>query len=143
MDIYEVLREDHLELLRLCEAVHETQEPQRRWERFVLLRRRIDIHTEAEGRLFYPRFQEDELYRQDAFAAVAEHDTIEERLEELERLPVDEDRWLVFFTAMEALLRAHLRHEERDLFPKARMIIADEEAAPLGERVHAFEQQAL
>lgn len=141
MDIYEVLRRDHARILALCDRVSETPEsdPMARREAFAELKRLVEVHTEAEAQLFYPRFQDDEQYRTDALEALGEHDKIGLVLDELDQMPKDDEHWMPTFSSLAGVMRRHLVYEEQVLFVEAQRVIGEDEASPLGDRVEEFE----
>ena len=65
-----------------------------------------------------------------------EHGQIKQFLFELTELPKDDPQWLPKVRELRALLEEHMAEEERDLFPKLRSALSEEENAELSKAMN-------
>ncbi len=137
MGPFDILTEQHRELEERLEALESDEgpsEPGTRREQlealFVLLR----LHAQLEERCFHPLLARVEG-RGRAHEAAEGSLAMRELMEELEELEPEADEWWARLTALEDLVSAHVREEERETFPR---LLSTLEAGEQDELRRAF-----
>jgi hemerythrin superfamily protein len=95
----------------------------------------VKAHERAEEDVVYPALRRD-APGGDAIAdaRLSEQAGIEEVLAELEKLEMDEDRFIDLFASLRESVLEHADREERETFPVLRASIGDDELDELGRR---------
>ena len=145
MNIYEVLERDHRRSLDLGARILETRndDVQAREDLFADLRRQKQVHAEAERKLFYPHLDTNNDWKEIVTRRLDEHRDFNRRLDALGNMLKKGPEWRHSFEKLYLEIEAHIRFEERELFPKLHGMLAREDAESLGERAARGEAQRL
>jgi hemerythrin-like domain-containing protein len=103
----------------------------------------LNMHTQEEEQIFYPavRQKADKETDKLVLEGIEEHRLADFMVERIQMVQPEDETYDAKFKALMETVRHHLREEERDLFPAARKLLADD-LDRLGEEMEAFEQQA-
>lgn len=127
VNIYELLKADHEEILSFCDGImgHEDIHSREAREMFLDLKKLIVAHTKAEEMIFYNALhdlsienQDDDL-RFDVVESFEEHHLMELLLRELSILEMGSARWKGKMKLLHETLRRHIEREEVELFREA------------------------
>lgn len=134
-DIYDLLTRDHRSMRRLFDQLDAIPEeaPLVRQQVYLVLRKHILDHAEAEEEVVYERLgQSDNDEMQDlVLEAREEHALIEFVLEELDELEPSDDVWSAKIKVLRDLVERHIDDEEALQMPAMRRELDEEEALEL------------
>lgn len=139
MEIYELLRRDHKAVAEMFKKIENTTELESRGRKdlFSTLRAELLAHAQAEQEVLYSPLLERVGDRDLVLEAFEEHRSIELMFDEVERCPIDDERWLAKLTVLREIVEHHVEEEEGELFKVARKHLSREEAKAIGERMLA------
>ena len=136
MDVFEELIQDHRVTEQRFAEIEQTtdRELERRQGLFRELRAGFESHELFEEEILYPEF--DQLLSTksaigDAFEAHAELDGL---LQEIEGTPANNAGWIERIRELKSRMQEHMRAEEENIFPVARLELAKTRAEELGRR---------
>ena len=137
MDAITLLKKDHELVKKLLAEGEETTEraEKTRTELFARLKSELQIHERIEEEVLYPALKNNPRSEEIAYEAYEEHHVVDVILEELEATPTSAPEWLAKFTVAKENLQHHIEEEEKELFPKARQILSDDELERMGARM--------
>lgn len=124
MNIFEALRQDHEHQRSLIRQLAETKgdSPERR-KLFGQLRDTLQAHAAAEERCLYVPLIDHDLTQDKARHSVAEHNEIDELLEELEEMDLGGSGWLNRARHLFERVEHHLAEEEHEVFQLAGKVL--------------------
>ena len=143
MNLYMLLHQDHenaKSLLAQLEASGE-DEQDRRERLFSTLFRELSLHSEAEERYFYSRLKANDETRETTLESLDDHKGMKRLLAQLEGTDAGTPEWTAKCRELRAECEMHIAREEEELFPLARRVIEDEEAAGISEDIQAFKEE--
>ena len=127
MTIFESIRHDHDTQRTLIDQVLDTQgASEERSELYATLKRELEAHAGAEERYFYVPLMEHDMTQDAARHSVAEHHELDELVEQLDDYDMSGSQWLQTAEELAKRLRHHLDEEEREIFPVAGRVLADD-----------------
>lgn len=140
MDLYQLLRQDHLKVKRLFERLAGAADGAKksRERLFAELRRELELHTQVEEAHFYPALERHDEATDLVDEALEEHDGVKQLLEALEDADADGDGWFDQLADLQEEVEAHVEAEETRLFPLAQKLLRPPEAE---EIARAIEQE--
>ena len=119
-NIFHTLRAEHDVLRSVAELVANTKGDtgycHALWTRLKTL---LVVHAEAEERALYDLLESRPEAAEVARHSRAEHETIDELIQQLDHIGYDDPRWLPTFRRLVDVNDHHLAEEERELFPVA------------------------
>lgn len=125
--IYEAIRQDHTNHRELLNKIAETEgdSPERRkyWDEFYY---DVKSHAAAEEETFYSKLMSKEDGQDHARHSVAEHQELDDIMEELNDMDMSSGAWLTHFKTLKHEYEHHMEEEENDIFPKAREVLTDD-----------------
>lgn len=142
LNVFDVLKEDHDEAKLLMEKIADTQSNEEASHLFAELKQKLTAHAEAEEAAFYPRLRNEEDTHEHVLEADTEHRLAKQLLDELEKSEVD-DEWRAKFMVLKANVEHHVKHEEGEIFPRARRILDRTEAQNLAAVVEEEKEMHL
>jgi hypothetical protein len=136
MDIFQEITSEHEDFRKWSEKIAETTDRavKTREDLFKKLYIKLTAHHEAEEEVLVPVLREHEDTKEFAIEIDEEHDVIDYIMEELRKLPVNEENWLMKFKIMKEQLDHHLEDEEEEIAPKAREIFEKERLESLVDK---------
>ncbi len=134
MDIYERLKKDHVRQRDLASRIMDTSgDSKDRRELFAKFREEVDSHADAEEQTFYAALIEKPDGQEKARHSISEHKEAADLLEELDELDMGSGGWIHKFEKLKHEIVHHLDEEEKEVFPLAKKLIADDKAKALAE----------
>ncbi|MBD3629267.1 hemerythrin domain-containing protein [Cyclobacterium sp.] len=126
MDLFEEIKNDHEKQRTLCDLLIKTNgASDGRKELYERLKRELQTHADAEERYFYrPLFKYDNTQDQ-ARHSVAEHQEMDELMEELDNTDMSSPGWLATAKKLKEKIIHHLDEEEEDVFSLADQSLDD------------------
>jgi len=120
--VIDVLTREHGEVDALFEAVRNAA-PSARKRIFADLRIALGSHAIAEQTVVYPVFGDGEVTRALVLEAFEEHAIVRQLLDELARAGPADETWMAKLAVLQENVTNHVREEEHELFPHARLAI--------------------
>jgi len=139
MSILNLLKDDHREVLDLCEQMEETTDrgAKKRQQLFEEMRTSLLAHSHAEQKIFYKPLLEQGDDPDTLLEAEVEHQVVERLLDDIAATDVSDEKWVAKITVLKELLQHHIKEEEGSVFKEARKAFDKKELDAMGE---AFEQ---
>lgn len=139
-DPFMFLKEHHRKLDGLFSMIEETGESalSTRERLFMQIRDELDLHTEIEEMLVYPKLKAMAETRDLTEEAYEEHMIVKNLLAEMGALSSDNEEWTAKMSVLIENVRHHVEEEESDLLPKAESLFSEGQQAALGKEVEAF-----
>jgi hemerythrin superfamily protein len=134
MDIFEHLTHEHEQVKDLFRQLIEGGRDDRL---FRQLASELDGHMDAEEKVVYAHFEQQEPTRIKVLEGFEEHRAARRTLGELERVD-DGEKWEAKIKVLHEMIEHHVEEEEGTLFPAARKLVDGEQASDMLER---FEQE--
>ncbi len=134
MNILDRLKRDHRSQESLLELLAETSgDSNQRRQLFERLSREATAHANAEEQTLYAALLEHSETQEQARHSIAEHQSADELIHELEELGTGSGGWLAKFEVLKRELEHHIKEEENEVFALATEVLADKDLAGLGE----------
>ena len=145
VDAIRLLTEDHAKVKELLDQLEGTTERgiKIRQELFEKIKTELTVHEVIEEEIFYPALREHPKAKEIVLEAYEEHNVVDTLMGELERLPVDDERWGAKAKVMKENIEHHVEEEEGEMFSKARDVFDRQELIDLGERMAQRKEQEL
>jgi hemerythrin superfamily protein len=143
MNLYEMLHQDHEKaraLFAQLEAIGE-EDDARREQIYIGLYRELDLHSQAEEKFFYSQLKGEDETRDIVLEALDDHKEIRKLMDELEAMDKSSPDWSSRLATLQEKVEHHVQDEERELFPRARRALTDEEAAGIADDIEAFKEE--
>lgn len=143
MNAITLLTEDHRAMKKLLKELGETEGSKTREELFSRIQRDLAAHEAIEEEIFYPALRDHPRAKDIVLEAYVEHDVVERLMDELARLPFDDEMWGPKAKVMTENVEHHIEEEEGEMFQKARQVFEDEELRQLGEQMAERKKEML
>jgi hemerythrin-like domain-containing protein len=143
MNLYEMLHQDHEKAKTLfgqLEATGNDQE-RRREQLFAALFLELDVHTLAEERFFYSQLKGEDQTHELTLESLDDHKQLKRMLSELDSMDKGSPEWIGRCRILRDSVERHVEMEERELFPLARKVLEDEEAAGIAEDIESYKEE--
>lgn len=116
--ILNTLEGEHAEVSTLMEEVLSSDTPAKAAEKhYPTIRKKLLLHTRAEQRVLYAACEDHEDTAEMIPDSKAEHQEIEDILQELDTMSLDAPAWIERFEVLQRTVAQHVADEENDLFP--------------------------
>ena len=140
MDIYQVLHGEHEKVAKLFKDIEGTSSSAlaSRDSLFNELKMALDLHTKAEEQVFYVPLKQNTDSRFETLEAIEEHHVVDLLLKELAGMPNNKEEWMAKLCVLKEEVQHHVDEEENELFPMARTLLDETQAADMASR---FEEQ--
>lgn len=133
--IFERLATEHGEISTLIRRVAATtDDSDTRKELFGKIRSELTAHARAEEKEVYSKFRAIPDLAGKMDSSADEHHRIESYLEQLNTMPIDEERWGELFREMMMLVQKHVMEEEQQVFPVAKKALSTEQSKELEQQ---------
>ena len=141
-DAIALLKEDHKKVKGLLAQLEKTTERGADRRKMLLgkIEQEVKVHTTIEEEIFYPAYRDAvkkkddrELYQE----ALEEHHVVDLVLPELKRSDPSGEVFGAKAKVLKELIEHHAEEEEKEMFPKARKVLAAAELKDLGARMAA------
>ena len=122
MNILKLIQEDHVKVKELFKAVEKTtvRGLKTRKELFDKIYDTLTVHTTSEEETLYSPLTTYGDSRDQVLEGYEEHHVANLLLNELQDMPLDDERWLSKLVVLRENIEHHVKEEERDLFGDAR-----------------------
>ena len=136
-DWAETLAMEHQVVLDLFDRIEGTSSHQTNQRKLLLgkLKHALGKHALEEENVIYPALR-DANSTHDADTLNSEHGYVKTFLYELENMPADDARWLAKVKELRAMLEAHMKMEEEEVFPSLREALTDEQNLKLAQAMN-------
>ncbi len=137
MDLYEMLKRDHMKAKRLFERLAEASEDaeKTRERLFAELKEELELHTQVEERHFYPALRDHDETRELIEEALDEHNAVKEMLQELTAGEVTDEAWTEQLSELQEDVEHHVEEEETELFPLAQKLLERDKAEEIARAI--------
>jgi hemerythrin superfamily protein len=145
MDVFSLLKEDHLKLKVLLQDLEDTPERESltREHLFTHLKTELTLHIECEEAYLYPILADSTTTEALVLESRVAHKLAKTLLAELDAESKDTLAWTAKVKVLREIVTLHVRHEEWELFPRARLLISAEDAESLAIDIEAYKAEAL
>ena len=136
-DWVEALTTEHEMALAIFDKIEATADDQTMMRSHLLtkLKYALTKHALEEESVVYPALRQANL-TEEADELNSEHGYVKTYLYELETMPNDSPEWLARVRDFRAMIEAHMREEENDIFPRFRSRLSDEQNAKITSMVN-------
>jgi hemerythrin-like domain-containing protein len=141
MDGFELLKQDHDRVKRLCDELDEANTLERRRQLFAEIEGEIKLHEECEEKVLYPTLRNHPRLKDLVLEGYQEHHVVDLILGELRNLSPSDESWPAKVKVMHESLEHHIEEEEEKMFPKARKELSKEQLEELGRQMQAIKDQ--
>jgi hemerythrin superfamily protein len=136
MEIYDILRADHKNVLNIMDAFEKAGDDERKGI-LTLVHTELAMHSKAEEEVFYrplkKRLANDEIIDN----SFDDHDEIDKLLGKLQFSSAKKEEWMEKIRKLRMVLEHHIKVEESQLFPLAQEKFSEPEAKQIGLRMLA------
>ena len=143
MDVFNLLKKDHKEVKQLFKKIEKSSDSavKQREKTFQQIVKELDIHTQVEEQIVYPRLKEIKQFKDLIGEAYEEHHVAKQLIKEIEALSADNEQWKAKVSVLKEIIEHHVEEEEKELFPKAQKALGKDESKELGKRVEQEKQR--
>lgn len=136
-----LLEQDHRRFEKLMKAGEKTtaRASRRRREILSTLAAEIAAHERKEEKILYPVLKRHKAAKDIVLEGYQEHHVADILVEELKRLPTDDERWGAKFKVLKESLEHHIEEEEGEMFKKAKSVLGRERLEELGLRMQKLD----
>jgi hemerythrin-like domain-containing protein len=137
MDAIAILKKDHQEAESLFKEFERTPKKQKRSRKRIVKKivEELSRHADLEEQIFYPAVQEATKKDAPVLKALEEHGLVKQLMQDLEKMEPEQERFEAKVVVLIAQIRAHVKEEERVLFPMVRQALKRPQLEQLGERL--------
>lgn len=135
--ITELLTDHHDEMRDLMKEIKNDN------EKFILLKKHIDVHHELEEDLLLSVLNRKDDVKDESLESQEEHLVLNFLLLDLADFPKDNPRWKIKLGVFNEILEHHLKEEEEDLFPEAEEKLDDEKLVDMGTKFSDLKEKRL
>lgn len=141
--IYELLQQDHRKVDTLLTQMQDTSEgAPARQKLLSQVKQELEVHTEFEERVFYPKLRDATGKRDEIEEAFSEHTQVKQLLAELLDIDQSLPEWLDTCSELASAVQHHVREEEQELFPAGRKSIDQAAAEEMGREYQTVKEKA-
>lgn len=137
MDAISLLKRDHKKVESLFKEFEQAGKKAKSTRKRIVKKivKELSLHAALEEQLFYPVVQEAAKANELALRAMEQHELVKVLLGQLDTMSPDEDRFQARVTVLIENVRAHVKEEETQMFPKIRNALTPDQLKRLGERL--------
>jgi hemerythrin superfamily protein len=143
MDIRELLKQDHHEVLQMAQQISQTDEPAEAKKLFEQMREAVIKHARGEERILYPALEDsgDEEAGEMAREAAVEHELVDLLFERMLKMRTASDNWKARATVVKELLEHHIEEEQGEVFQKLDELFDEDELEQMGDRFESYKSR--
>ncbi|MEW5745980.1 MAG: hemerythrin domain-containing protein [Nitrospirota bacterium] len=146
MTIFELLKKDHEEAIKLFDQLDELEgasgSESKAQQLFSQLSRELQIHMEGEEKLFYPSLKDEEETHTMILEAIEEHHVIKLLLREMSSMQQGE-QWFAKLTVLRENVEHHVDEEEGELFDEARDILDESQTSEMAKSMEEMKRSQM
>ena len=138
-----LLKKDHRRLEALLDRLEHTTERAAKSRPAMLetLKALLVPHELAEEKVLYPALKPHRESRDIVLEGYQEHHVADILMDELERLPPDDERWGAKVKVLKENIEHHIEEEEDDMFKTARSVLDRDELEAIGVRIEEIKKK--
>ena len=139
MDAITLLKNDHKTVERLFKRFEKAGDDATAEKQQIVasIIEELSVHAAIEEQVFYPAIREAIPDAEDmVLEALEEHNVAKWVLSEIDRLPVDHERYDAKVTVMIESVRHHVEEEESELFPDVRKALGRRQLGEIGDALN-------
>lgn len=136
MDAFELLKADHKKVAELFDQL-DAATGQAKLDVFDQIKNELELHTHIEETIFYPALEKPEETHDLTLEAYEEHDIVKNLLGQLSKAKSADDEWQAKAKVLRDTVEHHVEEEEKQLFPKAKKALSDQQIQALDEQITA------
>lgn len=143
MDIRDVLKKDHREILHRLKSMKENSDAEME-NRFDEVKQLLRAHSEAEHRTLYHDLDEEgnEETRLIVYSAEAEHDVVDFLVEQMEQMSDKQsERFQANCQVLYELVKHHIDEEEKKMFAHIPTTFGEEDIGRIGDQFRSEEMK--
>jgi hemerythrin-like domain-containing protein len=141
MDGFELLKQDHDNVKRLCDELDEANTVERRRQLFAEIEGEIKLHEACEEKVLYPTLRDHPKLKDIVLEGYQEHHVVDVIVGELRNLSPGDETWPAKAKVMHENLEHHIEEEEGEMFPQARKEMSKAQIEELGRQMQAIKDQ--
>ena len=138
MNIFDLLKKDHRKISEIFDRLEETA-LRKRYLRH--LRDEMDLHSDIEESIFYPRLRQFNETERNIEQAVDDHQLMKTLLIELETIPTNSDDWMAKLSDLRDCVEHHVEEEEEMIFEGARDVLDRRELEDMAHRAEEMKEE--
>jgi hemerythrin-like domain-containing protein len=137
MDCITMLKKDHQKAESLFKEFERSPKSQKRARKRIVknIVQELARHADLEEQIFYPAVKEATKKDGPVLQALEEHELVKQLLQDLEKMEPEQERFEAKVVVLISQIRAHVKEEERVLFPMVRRALKQPQLNELGERL--------
>jgi len=145
-DVISLLKEDHKKVKALLEdmSTGEDSNAEELRELCEQVEHELKVHTEIEEKLVYPIFQsqaEDTEDHELFIEAAEEHQIVDLVIEHLKKADPGSPSFHARARVLEDLVRHHIKEEEKEMLPRLRKLVDEQQFEEIGARMLQMKEQ--
>lgn len=133
-DVFDMLKDEHEEIGAIINKIKNA----RGNEKQQLLSRLNDAlsdHMKLEENFVYPVLEDMEELSDAIQESLSEHNEIEDLLHDVMELEQSSEEWQTIFLGLEEAKETHIQAEEREIFPRAKELMDEQQLARLSDEI--------
>lgn len=147
-DAISFLKDDHKKVKALLSKLESTTERGAKTRKKLLseIETEVKVHTQIEEEVFYPAYHEAAKKKDDLkmfFEAVEEHHVVDLVLPEILDTDPASEEFGAKAKVLKELIEHHADEEEKEMFPKARKLLSNDELKELGARLEQRKMELM
>jgi rubrerythrin len=142
-DIYERLKQDHLEVKKMFEELTNGDGGAGSEKLFDKLKKEIEAHSRAEEAVLYEPLKKEEETKEVILEGYQEHHAADLFLREMADGKTGSDIWMAKASVLMEMVEHHVVEEEGEMFQKARMVLDDERARAMVKEFETEKKKLL
>ena len=136
-DAITLLKDDHRQVRTLLGQLEETTDKAvgKREKLLATIEQELKTHTRIEEEIFYPAFRDASRKKDDTklyFEALEEHHVVDMVLPEIKGTGAESEEFAAKAKVLKDLVEHHAEEEEKEMFPRARKLLTQDELRRLG-----------
>ena len=135
MDGFELLKQDHDNVKRLCDELDKANTTERRRQLFAEIEGEVRLHEECEEKVLYPTLRAHPKLKDIVLEGYQEHHVADLIAKELEGVSTTDEQWGAKFKVLKENIEHHIQEEEGPMFRTARGVFTREELQAMGAKM--------
>lgn len=141
-----MLKADHVKVKQLLKKLEATTSRggATRERLLAQIEKEVTVHSTLEEEFLYPAFHEAARKKDDTemfFEATEEHHVVDLVMPEIKEADASSEEFGAKAKVLKELIEHHIREEESEMFPRAKVLLNEDELAALGERMQERKQE--
>lgn len=143
IQIYDILKREHEEVGELLHQLKEARGNAAQKKLFAEIQRKLVPHSRGEESTVYARLFDERSASEKIRVSLEEHRQVDVLLEELADMSPRDEAWKAKVHVLADMVGHHVDEEEGQLFPMARAVLSDREAAQIAAEYEQARDEAM